>query len=171
MKRSTHLRLALMASLPAVLTACDNPAITGQPQALAPADCSTAERLQGEACQAELERLVETSARYGSREDCEQGVGGECEEVDSGGQRAWIGPTTGFLTGYLLRDALDRAGDRYERRRRAGGYAGGYRDGYRTPPPVPATTAPPPDRAITQSRSGFGSSASARSSFRGGWGG
>lgn len=179
MKRSSKLHLALMASLPAVLAGCDNPAVNGDPGAPdwqgAAVDCSTAELMQTDACKAELERMIATSPRFGSRQDCESSVAGACAQTDEGGQTAWVGPTTGFLTGFLLARALDDVGDAFERKRRYGstGYGGGYRSSYpaitgRGGYPVSAPP-PPPARAITQSRSGFGSTSSARSSFgRGG---
>ncbi|MFZ5655658.1 MAG: DUF1190 domain-containing protein [Pseudomonadota bacterium] len=181
MKRSSKLHLALMASLPAALSGCDNPAITGEQNpdwqsaqvAQAAVDCSTAELMQTDACRAQLEQLLATSARYGSQQDCEQ-ANGQCARIEDNGQSAWIGPVTGFVGGYLLAEALDEVGDAFERKRRyGGGYRGGYRSGGTYPSTTgrgsyPATTAPPPPtRAITQSRSGFGSTASARSSFGG----
>lgn len=177
MKRSPHLRLVLMTTaLPAALAGCDNPAITsdaaGQDWQGAAVDCSTAELMQTDACKAELERMIATSPRYGSQQDCEGAVGGACAQTDEGGQSAWIGPTTGFLGGFLLARALDDVGDAFERKRRYGstGYGGGYRSSYPSTGrgSYPATGAlPPPARAITQSRSGFGSTSSARSSFGG----
>lgn len=175
MKRSSSLRLALMATaLPAALGGCDNPAITGQPAPgdwQAQADCSTAELMRTEACEARLEALLANAPRYGSREDCEL-ANGECAQIDENGRSAWIGPTMGFVGGYLLAEALDEVGDAFERKRRYGGYRGGYRSGTAYPSTargMPSTdvAAPPPSRAITQSRSGFGSMSSARSSFGG----
>lgn len=177
MKRSPHLRLALMASvLPAALTACDNPAITGtggqpdwQSADLASVDCSTADRMQTDACNAKLEQLLDTSRRFGSQQDCEA-ANTECAQVNENGSSPWIGPVGGFVGGMLLSQALnDMSGRRYN-----AGYRGGYRTGN-----SPATTGrtnyptagapppPPPARAITQSRSGFGSSSAARGSFGG----
>lgn len=178
MKRSSHLRLALMVSLPVVLTACDGPSVADQSTPDwrgAAIDCSTADRMQTDACKAELERMIATSPRFGSQQECEGAVAGSCTKTDEGGHSTWVGPTTGFLGGFLLARALDDVGDAFERKRRYGttGYGGGYRSSYpditgRGGYPVSATP-PPPTRAITKSRSGFGSSSSARSSFgRGG---
>lgn len=178
MKRSAHLRLALMAvAIPAAVGGCDNAAITGdtgpdwQGAAI---DCSTAELMQTDGCKAELERMIATSPRFGSEQECEGAVSGNCERTDEGGQTTWIGPTTGFFTGFLLARALDDVGDAFERKRRYGstGYGGGYRSSYpditrKGGYPVNAPAPPPPARAITKSRSGFGSTSSARSSFGG----
>lgn len=176
MKRSPHLRLALMASLPVVLTACDGSSVADQSAPDwqgAAVDCSTADLMRTDACKAELERMIATSPRFGSEQECEGAVGGACVQSDEGGNTTWIGPTTGFFTGFLLAQALDEVGDAFERKRRYGstGYGGGYRSSYpgitgRGGYPVSAAP-PPPTRAITRSRSGFGSSASARSSFGG----
>lgn len=176
MKRSAHLRLALMASLPAAVAGCDNPAINGQPNQVqdwsqAAVDCSTAELMQTEDCKLQLESVLANSPRYGSQAECEA-TNGECAQIDENGQSAWIGPMGGFVTGYLLAQALDEVGDAFERKRR---YNAGYRPGgYRSPGttgrsgyPTTGAAPPPPARAITQSRSGFGSTASARSSFGG----
>ena len=178
MKRSTHLRLVLMASaLPVALTACDNPTITGnqgvqpdwQAADIASVDCTTTERMQTDACKAQLERLLDTSRRYGSQQDCEQS-NTECAQVKENGGSPWIGPVTGFVGGMLLSQALnDLSGRRYN-----AGYRGGYRTG-NTPattgrttyPTAGAPPPPPPTRAITESRSGFGSTSSARRSFGG----
>ena len=176
MKRSATLRLTLMTAVPLALAGCDNPAITGDGASndwAGPAyDCSTAEYMQTEACKAELERMIATAPRFGSQGECENAVGGNCAQTDESGQVAWIGPTTGFIGGFLLAQALDEVGDAFERKRRYGstGYGGGYRSGYpsTTGRGTTAATAPaPPARAITQSRSGFGSTSSARSSCGG----
>ena len=179
MKRSAHLRLVLLAAaIPAAVGGCDNPAVSGDAAATdwqgAAIDCSTADLMQTDACKAELERMIATAPRYGSQEDCEGSVGGACAQTAEGGQTAWIGPTTGFLGGFLLARALDDVGDAFERKRRYGstGYGGGYRSSYPTITgrggyPATATTPPPPARAVTRSRSGFGSTSSARSSFGG----
>ena len=172
MKRSSNLRLALMATLPAALAGCDNPAITGEQQAAqdwqAAVDCSTPDLMRTDACRTELENLLAGSPRYGSQAQCEGELGGACTQITEDGGNVWVGPLTGFVTGYLLSEAIDEIGDAYKYKRRAG-----YRD-YRSYPRTgrgyPATTPsapPPPTRAITQSRSGFGSTASARSSFGG----
>lgn len=188
MKRSKHLRLALVATVPMALAGCDNPGITGaqgpdQDWSAAQVtqtgvDCSTAERMQTEDCRLELERVLAASPRYGSQGDCEGAMGAPCGKIDENGSAMWIGPVTGFVGGLLLAEALDEVGDAYARKRRynAGYRAGGYRAGYPATtgrPGYPTTAAPPPapTRAITESRSGFGSTSSARSSFGRGWGG
>lgn len=196
MKRSGSLRLTLMASaLPLALTACDNPAITGEqnyqdqswamePSAVAAApaiDCSTTELMQTDACKAELERIMDESPRYSSREECAGATGNDCQQVRYNGESRWISPLTGFLAGMVLSDLLDDIGDRHRRGYRYS--SSPYRDRYRSNPtpssypssrpssyPSAAPSAPPPSRAITTSRSGFGSSSAARSSF-GGFGG
>lgn len=179
MKRSSHLRLALIATVPVALTGCDNPAINGDanqgweaPAVAAAAstiDCSTTELMQTTACKAELERVLEESARYGSAEECKTNTGGECQQVTNNGQSAWMGPFTGFVGGMLLGNAIGSIGDYHRRGYRYGGYSGGYNGGYRQRVVYPANTPapPPPTRAITQSRSGFGSTSAARRSFGG----
>ncbi|GAB2521874.1 DUF1190 domain-containing protein [Lysobacter humi (ex Lee et al. 2017)] len=189
MKRSKHLRLALVATVPMALAGCDNPGITGAQNAdqdwgtaqvtQTGVDCSTAERMQTEDCKLELERVLAASPRYGSQGDCEGALGAPCGQVNENGSALWIGPVTGFVGGMLLAEALDEVGDAYARKRRydAGYRAGGYRSGYPATtgrPGYPTTATPPPappTRAISESRSGFGSTSSARNSFGRGWGG
>lgn len=148
-------------------------------------DCSSAELMQTKACKAELERLLTESPRFGTRDECLMATGNDCQQVHLDGQSAWIGPLVGFASGMILAEAIDEIGDAFERKRR---YGSPYRERHRSGSypssgsRYPATTSrssyptasapppPPPTRAITQSRSGFGSTASARSSF-GGFGG
>lgn len=173
MKRSSALRLSLLAATPLVLAGCDNPAITGKQAAQqdwAVVDCSTAELMRTEACRTELENLLAGSPRYGSQSQCENELGGTCAQINEDGGNVWVGPMTGFMTGYLLSEVIDEIGDAYKVKRRAGyrDYRGTRYPGNRgTYPSTRPDAAPPPTRAITQSRSGFGSTSSARSSFGG----
>lgn len=185
MKRSGSLRLTLLTgTLPLALTACDNPAINGQQdpngdwqasqvETAAPVDCSTVELMQTDACKADLERVLDESPKYGSGDECRAATGADCQQVRYNGQSTWMSPLTGFVGGMILSNLIDEIGDRHRRGYRYAPY-GSYRGGYRTAPSYPSAGAPPPPpptRAITQSRSGFGSTSSARSSFGRGWGG
>lgn len=170
-KRSRSARLLLMGAAPLALTACE-----GQQDAVLYADakeCAAAGRLSAEQCEGafavargEHERIA---PHYLSREDCIRDYGIDQCTTARDGSGAFIP----FMGGMLLGQAL-------------GGGRGYYpqpvyrpRDGeWRTPGGIGfgrstgdirigRSATVPQTRAITASRSGFGSRAAAR----GGWGG
>ena len=188
MKRSRHLRLGLMAlAAPAILTGCDTGPETGQ-VLMSAQDCATVPiRIPVEQCvTAYNEALAQherVAPRFENGWDCQDQFGA-CSQIDDSAGTFFIPAMGGFLLGYSpVRDDDDdgRSGGYLYRYGgtsplyvdRSGGYynpAGGHvRDGFgsvKGKAGIPAT----PTRAVTVSRSGFGSTSSARSSFGGGRG-
>lgn len=183
MKRSSNLRLTLMAvAVPAGLAACGSSEPTGVVLDSI-ADCRT-QQVDVAQCEAAYNAARADHARVAPRfEDavqCDQDFG-RCEAIQEDGRTSYIPPMGGFLLGYALGGGFGNTGMR--------GVAGGaplYRDrrgGYLNPGGDMISRQPGavtgrrgditmPARAITVSRSGFGSSSAARSSFgsRGGGG-
>lgn len=176
MKRSRNLRLSLMAvAIPAGLAACE----PGQPTGVvldSIEDCRT-QQVDVAQCESAYNSARAEHARVAPRfEDpvqCTQDFG-NCETVEEEGRTSYIPPMGGFLLGYALGGGFNSSGNR--------GIAGGaplYRDargGYinssgNTVSRQPGTVTgrrgsiATPARAITVSRSGFGSSSAARGSF------
>lgn len=177
MKRSRNLRLTVMAvALPAGLAACDG----GEPTGVVLdtlADCR-AQQVDVAQCEAAYNQAVAEHRRVAPRFDdavqCEQDFG-KCEVVQEEGRTSYVPPMGGFLLGYALAGGFGNNGG-------PRGFAGGaplYRDyrGQYLNPNGDAVSRKPgtvtgkrgsiatPARAITVSRSGFGSSSAARSSF------
>ncbi len=176
MKRSRNLRLTLMAiAVPAGLVACDS----GEPTGVvlnSIADCR-AQQVDVAQCEAAYNKAVAEHQRLAPRFDdavqCQQDFG-RCETVQEGGRTSYVPPMGGFLLGYALGGGFSGGGMR--------GVSGGvplyrdYRGGYINPNGDMVSRQPgtvtgkrgsiaTPARAITVSRSGFGSSSAARSSF------
>jgi len=187
MKRSRNLKLTIMAlSLPAALLGCDEGPPTGTVLSSVE-DCSHIEGISLEQCIASHEKAksehLRVAPRFDSATECNQQFGA-CEVIEEQRQIQWIPPMTGFLIGYVAGGGFNR------RRDEQGGYgphvvsgasplyrdyqsgeylkpngdSAGNRTGNVTGSRGNAAT---PARAITISRSGFGSSAGARSSFGG----
>lgn len=176
MKRSSNLRLTLMAvAVPAGLVACGASEPTGVVLDSI-ADCRT-QQVEVAQCEAAYNAARADHARVAPRfEDavqCDQDFG-RCETIQEDGRTSYIPPMGGFLLGYALGGGFSNTGQR--------GVAGGmplYRDarGRYLNPVGDAVSRQPgavtgkrgniatPARAITVSRSGFGSSAAARGSF------
>ncbi|KLD74887.1 DUF1190 domain-containing protein [Xanthomonas hyacinthi] len=182
MKRSTNLKLSLMAATLSVpLIGCDSGPPTGEVLA-SPDQCSVQKEVSVEECKAAYQKAQlehrKVAPRFQDQSQCNQQFGNCTPFNDERGQVSWIPPMAGFLIGYALGNA-------------GGGYGGrtlmgaaplyrDYRDGgyYKSNGDLAgrdtgtvkgnAGLPPPPSRAITVSRSGFGSSAAARSSFGGG---
>ncbi|WP_262223892.1 DUF1190 domain-containing protein [Stenotrophomonas maltophilia] len=219
MKRSTNLRLTIMAAaIPVALTACDPPPTTGQVVASV-AECDKVTDVSPAECRAQFNKALEEhkkiAPRFESASDCSSQFGA-CTAVHNNGQTSYIPPMTGFLLGYVASDLLnsgsrsssyrdssayrsssssrrdcDRNPDMQGCRSNNGGYRTVahstplYRDyntgEYRRPSGDPVRTntgsgrtwdsdaaKPPPARAVSVSRSGFGSASAARSSFSSG---
>lgn len=181
MKRSTNLKLTLMAAaVPAALAGCEPPPPTGA-VVTSVENCVATASMTLEQCQAArseaLAKHSQVAPRFQSAAECDQQFG-NCTPVQENGQSFYIPPMTGFLIGYALGGGFNRG---Y-------GYGGGaplyreYRTGdYIKPSGDVAANRPgtvtgargntaTPARAITVSRSGFGSRSAARSSFGGGRG-
>ena len=182
MKRSRNLRLSLMAvALPAGLVACDGGEPTGAVLNTV-ADCrapqADGQQLDVAQCEAAYQQAVAEHRRVAPRFDnavqCDQDFG-KCEAVQEEGRTSYVPPMGGFLLGYALAGGFgNNSGGR--------GIAGGaplyrdYRGQYLNPNGNPVSRQPgtvtgkrgsiaTPARAISVSRSGFGSSSAARSSF------
>lgn len=177
MKRSRNLRLTLMAvAVPVGLVACDS----GEPTGVvlnSIADCQ-AQQVDVAQCEAAYNKAVAEHQRVAPRFDdqvqCQQDFG-RCETVQEEGRTSYIPPMGGFLLGYALGGGFsNNSGYR--------GVSGGaplyrdYRGRYINPNGDMVSRQPgtvtgkrgniaTPARAITVSRSGFGSSSAARSAF------
>lgn len=176
MKRSTNLRLTLMAVVvPVSLAGCEPPAPTGvvldsiqdcRGQDVGVAQCEAA---YNEA----LAKHAAVAPRFEDAVQCSQEFG-NCEVVEEEGRTAYMPPMGGFLLGYALAGGFNSAGNRgvaggaplYRDAR--GGYINAYGDtvsrqrGIVTGARGNIAT---PARAVTVSRAGFGSRAAARGSF------
>lgn len=178
-KRSRHLRLALMAATVPVLAACDSEP-TGRVMTSLE-ECRTQTEVPVQECEAGYQKALtehqSLAPRFDSQWQCNDQFGA-CQPLQQGSQQSWVPPMSGFLLGYAISNLVNDVGD--ARRRRVSGQVPLYRD-YRSGDflkpdgksagdrgglvkgKVGNTSLP--TRAITVSRSGFGSSASARGGF------
>lgn len=193
MKRSRALTLVLMAPAPLMLAGCDNaPDEQVRKGFYTDVAACVADGNAADVCQRAHDAADKANAtnapKFKTKEECIAEFGDLCRErAVSGGSEAgfWSPLMTGFLISQLLSTGrpsyLDaspiyrlRSGQytQYDDNRGYGGGGGGYYGGYssggststtRSYHPVDIT----PNRAVTVSRSGFGSVAAARS----GWGG
>lgn len=162
MKRSRSLRLTAMAIAPVALTACQ-PKMVDPPPQVAQFDypslqsCLDADDIADGDCRDAFQQARAMAPRYLSEAECERLYGDDaCEDYD--GTRTYFMP---ILGGYSVPYGYGTS-----RRSQYGSIAPIYgRNTLATRKAV--TVDPPPTRAVTSSRSGFGSSSSARS----GWGG
>lgn len=176
MKRSSNLRLTLMAvAVPAGLAACGSGEPTGV--VLDSIEDCRAQQVDVAQCEAAYNNAraehARVAPRFDDRVQCSEDFG-QCEAVQENGHTSFIPPMGGFLLGYALGGGFSNNGYR--------GVAGGmplyrdYRGRYINPNGDMVSRGPgtvtgkrgaiaPPARAITVSRSGFGSSSAARSSF------
>jgi len=180
MKRSQNLKLVLMAAaVPLALAACKREptgqVLTSVDQCDAQTEVAADQcRLAYAAAVAEHQKLA---PRFESAVECDQQFQ-NCTAVEENGRTSYMPPMGGFLMGYMLGNALGGRGVAgaapLYRDYRSGGYykPGGDYVGDRvgTVTGKRGSTALPA-RAMTVSRSGFGSSASARGGFGGGRGG
>lgn len=182
MKRSQNLKLVLMAAaVPLALVACKREptgtVLTSVDQCSTQTDVAADQcRLAYEAAVAEHQKLA---PRFDNAVECDQQFQ-SCTAVVENGRTSYMPPMGGFLMGYMLGNALGGRGgygiggvSPLYRDTRSGGYykPGGDYVGDR----VGTVTGKRgntvlPARAMTVSRAGFGSSASARGGFGGGRG-
>lgn len=178
MKRSQNLKLVLMAAtVPVALAGC-NREPTGTVLSSVQ-QCQTQKAVPVEQCTAAYQKALaeheKLAPRFKSVVQCNEQFG-NCEVVQTDQGRAYVPPMGGFLIGYALASTM--RGGMYPYR--VGGAVPLYRD-YRTGRYLKpggasvgrglgtvtgrrgSTTLPA--RAMTVSRSGFGSSASARGGF------
>ena len=182
MKRSRNLKLVLMAAaVPLALAACDSEP-TGQ-VLTSVEQCNTQTEVPAEECrlayQSALAEHQKLAPRFDDKVECDKEFT-DCTAVEENGRTVHTPPMGGFLMGYLIGNALggrggygvggaaplyrDRTGGYYKP---GGDYVGdrvGNVTGKRGNTALPA-------RAMTVSRAGFGSSASARGGFGGSRGG
>ncbi len=160
MKRSRTLRLAMMAAAPIALTACqpeivDPPAQAAQINYPSVQACIDADDIADGDCRDAFSQARGMAPRYGNSDECKRVHGDDgCEDYNGSGM-FFIPITRGYSVPY---------GFRTSRQSSYGSIAPIYGDKVSSRQVV--TVDPPPARAVTASRSGFGSSSSARS----GWG-
>lgn len=174
MKRSSNLRLVLMtAAVPVALAGCESEPTGAVVQSIE--QCQATSQLSAAECRTAydtaLAKHASNAPRFPNQAACDTEFG-DCEPVQEQGQTSYIPPMGGFLIGYALGNmgrGYGGAAPLY--RSRQGGDYYNTQGGYVGNRPGNVTGArgalPPPARAITVSRSGFGSSAAARSAFRG----
>lgn len=182
MKRSQNLKLVLMAAaVPLALVACKREP-TGQ-VLTSVEQCDSQTDVPPEQCKLAYEAAVaehqKLAPRFDNKVECDQQFQ-DCTAVEENGRTHYNPPMGGFLMGYLIGNAIGGrggyglGGSAPLYRDRSGGYykPGGDYVGDRvgTVTGKRGNTALP-TRAVTVSRSGFGSSASARGGFGGGRGG
>ena len=180
MKRTRFIKLAILGGAPLLLAGCEE-----ERQAIVYESvdaCISAAQIPEQSCRedyarAEVEHAT-TAPRYYSSRDCEADFGaGQCQQNSQSG-----GFFMPFMTGYMIASLMRGGGNNWYASpgshssqplyrtngsstwRTADNTQIGNRSGATN---VPASSAKPATRAVTMSRAGFGSSASAR----GGWGG
>jgi uncharacterized protein YgiB involved in biofilm formation len=148
-------------------------------------ECKASAQTTAEVCQETYDQTLAnhkaTAPRFNTQADCESDFGsGKCETIANPAGGSWFVPAfTGFMVAQLLNNNRDVYHTHY-------GYMGTplYRTRYDTygswrtadnavisgtgKVSVPSSVTTPATRAVTMSRSGFGSVASARSSFSSG---
>jgi uncharacterized protein YgiB involved in biofilm formation len=181
MKRSRWLKLAALGSAPLVLSGCDS---DREAYVFPTADACIAANVVPEAvCREDFARAeanhFQTAPRFLSKADCEADFGsGQCTTRSEGGGSFFVPFMSGYMIASLLRDRPDwiSAGSHYRSPRPL--YRTRGDSNFRTSDnivigsntgaaKVSQAASAPATRAVTMSRSGFGSTASAR----GGWGG
>lgn len=175
MKRSRTAALLLMSTAPLLLTACDRSESASREGLYTSVEACVAQTNDSATCRqafAKAQQDATASApRFANREACEASYGKEqCAERSDGANHSFFGP---LMTGFFLSQMMSRNGVAANGfnsapafrdsnggwQRPAAGAGGVYRGGAGTAMvPVNAT----PNRAVTVSRSGFGSSGSSR---------
>ncbi|MBL8300578.1 MAG: DUF1190 domain-containing protein [Rhodanobacteraceae bacterium] len=179
MKRSPSVRLLLMGTVPVLLTACE-----AQDEAVLykdVAECVAGARLTEDQCKAAFDNAKNehqrVAPRYTSQADCETDFGaGKCQSISQGAGAGmqFIPLMAAYALGYYAgRPNYYQSQPLYYSYTSfgsSGGYvnSGGNQISRSTGTAMVSRSAmETPTRAVTMSRSGFGSSASAK----GGWGG
>ena len=177
MKRSQTVRLLLMGAAPVLLTACES-----QEDAVLYKDvteCVASARLTEDQCKAAFDHAKSeherVAPRYTSGSDCETDFGsGKCQQVNQGAGIQWIPVMAAYALGYYAGRPNYYQSQPLYYSRSSYGNTGGYINSGGQPvaqtigaTKVSRSAIATPTRAVTMSRSGFGSSSSAR----GGWGG
>lgn len=166
MKRSRTARLMLMSLAPLALTSCEETVQEAHVYSSVD-ECVSAGMMDRAACQAAYAdaqaAAVDNSPRYANRADCVADFG----EQQCSTQAHAHGYFFPLMTGFLLARAMDNRGALAPQplyRPRTGNWttAGGYNVGRSTGLVRVDPAATQPQRAVTQSRAGFGSTAAAR---------
>ena len=179
MKRSHTVRLLLMGAAPIMLTACE----PEEPVSLYKdvTECVASQKLTQDQCQAAFDHAKSeherVAPRYTSQSDCETDFGAAgCQTINHGAGIQYIPLMAAYALGYYAgRPNYYQSQPLYYSNSGWGGGGGGYLNSggqqvsRRTGDAVVSrSTMEAPTRAVTMSRSGFGSSASARGSWGGG---
>lgn len=185
MKRSSHLKLTLMAiGLPAALAGCDAGPPTGAVLASVE-DCRNTDGISLDECRTAYQTAAKeherVAPRFSDARECNEQFG-NCEERHDGDRSYFMPPMTGFLIGYAMGGGFNRNREGSYGPRTIAGASPLYRDYHsgdylkpngdlagRQPGNVRGArgNAATPTRAITVARSGFGSRSGARGSFGG----
>ena len=177
MKRSKTAALLLMSAAPLLLTACDRSESAAREGLYTSVEACVAQTNDSSTCQQAFAKAqtdaTATAPRFANREACEASYGKEqCAERNDGASHSFFGP---LMAGFFLSQMMSRNGAPMNgfnsgpafrdsnggwQRPAAGAASGGvYRNGAATAMvPVNAT----PNRAVTSSRSGFGTAGSSR---------
>ena len=171
MKRSRQAGLVLMGAAPLFLAACGES--TSEAAYTTVEHCVKDGGTQ-QACMAAYDSAqaehAKSAPRYTTREECIAAHGvDQCEQRSDGQGGSFFTP---FLAGFFVSNLMNRSSSSYYSsplyRGRSGGYV--YAPSALSEPgraPTMREVSSPPNRAVTRSRSGFGSSSAARGS----WGG
>jgi uncharacterized protein YgiB involved in biofilm formation len=176
MKRSHRVGLLMMGTAPILLTACGEPET---PVTLYDNvdQCIAAKQITADECTTAFNNAVtehkRVAPRYTAIAECEKDFGaGRCEPIDQ--RSAGIGPFIPFMAGYALGWYGNRPSYTVVQPLYHSTY-GGYSNSSGTiiarnsgTTSVAKSAMDPPARAVTMSRAGFGSSASAKGSWGGG---
>lgn len=174
MKRSKTAALLLMSTAPLLLSACDRSESASREGLYTSVEACVAQTNDSATCKQAFAKAqqdaVATAPRFANREECEAKYGKDkCAERNDGSNQSFFGPLmTGFFLSQMLRNGSPMSGFNSAPAFRdsnggwqqpAPGNAGVYRNGAGgAMVPVNATA----DRAVTTSRSGFGSSGTSR---------
>ncbi|WP_266170381.1 DUF1190 domain-containing protein [Dyella subtropica] len=175
MKRSRTATLLLMSTAPLLLTACSSNEETAREGLYTSVESCVSQTQDRATCQQAFDKATQDSAEnsphFATREECAAGYDWDrCEERRDSSGHSFFGPMmTGFflsqmmrngspMTGFTSGPAFRDAGGQWQRPDQ--NYGGVYRNTGGTPNMVPVSATP--DRAITTSRGGFGSSSGER---------
>jgi uncharacterized protein YgiB involved in biofilm formation len=177
MKRSQAVRLLLMGSAPVLLVACD-----AQEEAVLYKDvteCVAGARLTEDQCKAAFDHAKgeheRVAPRYTAQATCETDFGtGKCQAINHGAGIQYIPLMAAYALGYYAGRPNYYQSQPLYYSSTSFGNSGGYINSGGQPiarstgnATVSRSSMQAPTRAVTMSRSGFGSSSSAK----GGWGG
>lgn len=164
MKRSRAVGLTLMAAMPIFLTACDDTPNNDTPPQFSNVEQCVAKGNTQDECQQALNAAMAQSPTYNSANDCAVNSD-RCVVRREGDHDVWVPALAGFMLGHMLSGGgsnhtyISSPPIYYGR---GGGYVRPVStgNGHWAAAPVPRAA---PTRAVTASRSVFGSSSAARS--------